>query len=442
MTDINKIKDELGVSIYWYSYEKQNWDSDNYSGLSFGEFLSLLDDFYLFEYSNAIKNSSWMVFNWLRLLTRPNGYAKVSYNDVVRIFCSNGKKMSSPTFFSAIDELIEKNMIVRLNTYKVFDGRFQNDDNVYAIVSKTEYVHKMCKLLSDDPSYASYDLYAKVADIEYEEVKSKPQPKSGSTGSKGKDLRKLKLLKAGTFSGISKTIDKFFAFLGSYNATGKISVSRQLDFLVTVKEEYLTIGFTLDDIKYAINKTIANTSKSNGKNYKRERYFYAILNAQCEYDEDDSENSVAMEMGKEAQNEIQSSYVSSYNSIGKDEYKEHLEKLTRVNGYHKQLLKEFDGASGEYEVKLVKFASLIDRKLEDINSYKKYSTKRIRYLLENGIAEMVEYDRKWNKVIEWVYDNNDKPVPLNVMKELINSNPDVFVFSKYEIFDGKDDILG
>lgn len=435
---------EIDGAIFRLKEEQKNWNlKQGYRELTFSDFLLLLDDFYLFAYSSKLKRSTWQVFNWLRYITRNDGFAKISYPDLIAMFCRGGEKMSSPTFFKCIEELVENELILKVNTKRVYNGKYQNGDNAYAIVSKTDIIYSMCDVLHETPGITPYEAYEKAIGLQPEEAKKvKPQPKEGSTGSKVSDKNKLKLIMVKDYRPVKDVVEKFFTFLGSYNKSNNIALSRKLDILVTIRDEYLTIGFNLDDIVYAMKQTMAKTSNKS-QNFKRERYMFAILNNQIEYEEEEPENEVADKLSKEAQDEITVNYKGGYYDVlDEADYKVELKKISTISNYHKQVINAYGDKVDGYEAKLVSIAKLIDKKLENYASHKKMSIQRIRLLGGHSIAEYVEFDNKWNRLISWVYEEDEKPVPLSVLKEIKALRPEVFVFSKYELFDSKEELIG
>lgn len=443
---VRDIERDIGSKIFWIKEEQRLFNvNQKYKNLTFSDFLMTLDDFYMFTYSSKLKKSTWMVLCWLRYITRNDGFAKVSHKEMVNTFCRDGEKISSSTFFSCIDELIENEVIVKIKSKKVYNGLSQNDDNMYALISKSDIVYNMLDCIHNNPMLSTFDAYqqciGEVVEEKVEKVKT-PQPVAGSTGNKIKDKQKLKLLMAKDFRKIRETVDKFFTFLGSYNTSNVISNGRKLDILMTLKNEYMSIEFTLEEIEAAMNKTMANTVKNSRKNFKREKYMFAILNAQIEYEDEEPENSKATELAKEAEEKVKKSYFNKAKGITEEEYKEQVKKLSTILNHYNTVIHEYDedGISGLTE-KLVKMAKFVAKKFKDYADFKKHSVARNKYLTSNGIAELVEYDRKWNRVIEWVTDNDaEEPIPLSRIKELKEKNPSVFVFSKYEIFDGKEEL--
>jgi hypothetical protein len=422
--DFFNIRKQYG-DIFWLKLERHKFNKEHrYKDMDFDEFILIMDDYYLLNYASKLNRNSWLLFSWIRFLTRSNGFACLSYNEIMNIFCENGTKISKPTFFNCIDELIKQNLILKIPTYKICSGneKYLKDSNAYAIVSKSSIIYEICDMMQTKhcSSLEAFNI------MNSEVVKLS----KGKVRSKINSSNKYKLLRL-KFRPIIKLLDDFFEFLGSYNKSGKVAISRKVKILEMLKE-YIDGDFTFDDLSYAINVTMRNTAK--GGNIKKERYMFKILEAQVDHSEDEkSENVVADKLSKKAEKTLE---VKGNNKLSKgiDEtkYKEEVKRLLTVEGYCKTIIGTYKTVNNEFEDKLVKSAKIIQGKFNLYKNNSSYLANRIKVLSKYGISENSVYDKKWNRHIEW-FDENDKPVSLDKIKKILKENNSEFKITKYDI---------
>lgn len=438
--NFNIVKRQCDKPLFWQEDEFRNFTmSYKYLNISFDKFLNLLDEYYLFTYSAKLSRNCWLVFQWLRYMSKRDGFVYASYDKIIEVFCKDGDKISKPTFFKCIDELVEKDLITSINTKTCLNGAMIKGCNIYGIVDKTYKVYEICDIIEHNSNInliqAIYEIESKnkkpLFNVDGDNIKkSKNNDKP-----KLKDEHKFKLLMNTVFKDIKKDIEEFFVFIGSYNKTGKIALSRKLKILLGLKE-YIGYGFDLGDFVYAFNITMRNTKLGN--NPYRERYMFKILENMCEYEEVDNE--VAEELSKKANDKLQKEYKSTNtksfvrDGINQTTYNIEKNKIMSIENYYKTILSIYnkDKPVNKYEEHLFKIARAVKVKFDTYDNNSKNDIKRIECMRKRDCFETVGYDDKWNRIINWI-DSDGNNIDKKQVYKYFNEDKIDIVYTKYDI---------
>lgn len=405
--------------------------------ISFDTFVSLLEDYYTIEYSGKLNRTTFLVFKFFLILTRYDGFVKISYDEFIDKFCCTGAKIGKTTLRNCVQELVDKDLICSMETSNVLEnGSYLNGSKIYGIVDKSNVIYQLCdiKLLHKQADiFTLLDMYKRnlqkkkylfnVDDIDVP-VDEKPKTTKKKKKSNLSDKTRYKALMKTLFKNIKPEMEEFFDFLGSYNKTGQIALSRKVKILDATKH------YADEDIIYAMNLTMRNTL--TGNNPYRERYFLKILRNLYDEDADVEVNEKATELSKKADEKLKQKNNSSVKSKD-DLYRREIERLRTISGYYQECLSKYKDSSDAVQKKLYKVAKGIERKMDAFDSVYDNVCKRERLLQTIGWNESITNDRKWNNLI--VYTDSDgnkvsKEVAVKKMKEL-GITP---AYTKYDIF--------
>lgn len=405
--------------------------------ISFDTFVSLLDDYYTIEYSGSLNRTTFLVFKFFLILTRYDGFIKISYDEFIKKFCCTGAKIGKTTLRKCIQELIDKDLICAMETDNVLEnGSYLNGCKVYGIVDKSNVIYQLCdiKLLHKQADiFTLMSLYKKqdskrkyLFNIDGLEVDTKENVKTTKKKKKSNlsDKTRYKALMKTLFKNIKNEMEEFFEFLGSYNKTGQIALSRKVKILDATKH------YADEDIIYAINLTMRNTL--TGNNPYRERYFLKILRNLYDEDSDVEVNEKATELSKKADEKLKQKNTGNVKSKD-DLYRREVERLRTISGYYNECISKYKDSSDTVGKKIYKIAKGIARKMDAFDDVYDNVCKRERLLQTVGWNESITNDRKWNNVI--VYTDSDgnkvsKDVAVKKMKSL-GITP---MYTKYDIF--------
>lgn len=401
-------KSKTDKPLFWQYDEFVSFNScKRYTNITFDKFLNVMNDYYLIKFSSSLSRNAWLVFCWLRSVSYEDGFVQDSYDSLVSLFCKyGGTKISKPTFFKCISELEKADLIVSIGTKdKNLSGK-----NIYCICDKTYIVYQLCDIIDGKvnmPTAMALDILEHKKQNTLFDVDENTPPKTAKKKRhKLSDDKRYSLLMKSFFRPISNEIEDFFTFIGSYNRTGRISVSRKVKILLGLKE-YLACDFELSDFVYAFNLTMKNTVRGN--NPYRERYMFKVLENMCEYE--DVDNEVADELSKKAEKKLSSQHqkphYQSRPSISKVEYDSEKQKLMRVEKHYRFVIDRYskDAPISEYEDNLYRLALAIKKKFDAYSANGDIDYERMMYLRGLGYFEYFSYDSKWNRVFAWKTDD-------------------------------------
>ena len=421
--DLDKFQIEKGRVFKYYDLKAVFKKSNPYKTLDFADFMEILNDYYRFKYAIYLSKTAWLVFEWIRFLCRFDGFVTISYKDVLKTFCHGDLKISKPTFYKCIKELDDVGLIYKMGTHVVEDDRPSTTENAYGIVDMTERILEICDLV--EKSGIHHLTVMKIYNIECEYPPETPKAqreeilKRERAEKKAHPPKMIYRLLMAKMNDLSSTFNEFFDFLGSYNSSGKIALSRKIKILERFKY-YYDGDFTNDDITDAIMRTMKNTV--NGKNPKKENYTFSILRNMEDIPEEKSDNEIANRLSEKASEKLNKDrklkYVKPSDIVSADEFKKESKLLLTVEGYYRTALTKYKNPQDENGKKLLKAAQIIKHKFDTYKQNITVETNRIKLLEKHGIYEYAEYTKGWNRRIGWC-DDEDNDVSSSKVKSLL-----------------------
>lgn len=482
--NFNQVQKMTPKEIFWpfgetVAFEKRH----GYKHTSYHKFDMIMTNWYTVKYSMRLSRNAWLMFCWLKILVFEDGFVHDSYENIMEVYGKNGgQKISKPTFFKCIEELENLDLITTIRDKP--KGKMKGC-NIYCLVDKSLIIHKICLAVDfeKDVSIAEAIRLSEVKkktlfDLSTERVNKVPEPPAKKKKIVLPDDKKYRLMMA-VFKKINKEIEEFFEFIGSYNKSGHIAITRKIKIL-RVMLHYYNDGWFLEDFTYAMNLTMRNTKK--GTNPYRERYMFKILANMAEPEDENGEeivNEVAERLSKKAEeklapNKPKQKQKPPYNPnyaltapigtvLNRDIYEKEkaamLKGGSQTSNAYKEIMYKYEWATDKYGAHLYKIAKAIERKYEVHSVFDNENDYEARHdcLKKYGYYEKEEYDDMWNRIYSYYrstdYNNPDdydeygdllpdEQIDSQIAIDLFKKHKVTFYLSKYDSVEGCDKFAG
>lgn len=386
--------------MFYKKIESQHLE--RYGDSTVADYLQVLDDYYRFQFERYMSENTLRVFGVVKHIMRCARKDPISWKEIFVLYVSpyQFRNLNRQQFVKGLDALKAMNLI----SYEIVEINQPTERYIIHLIDISDVVLKVLRTAVKF-GYNSKEYLCGIGLLV-------PHKKSAKSKTKVVDSNLEFKTK---FQGLSKkcqtAFEKFFTYLGSFNDTGKIQVSRKLQILSQTLE-YVDKGVSWDDVLYSIKQTMSKT-KDGGNKFK-ERYYYAILrNTDIENSEhnEPTSNSVQENVGKQIKIKSKNFEYVLYD-VGKDLSEEIKGDLIEVAktiplAYYEILKSLADWQNkGDNYTMLISFCEKLNKRHTAHLDNEENDSKRKRFLQDKyNITEKILIDFYYKRHIYWFKDN-------------------------------------
>lgn len=423
-----KIKYVSYQSIKEMFYNKiESQQLERYGDATVADYLQVLDDYYRFQFERYMSENTLRVFGIVKHIVRHTRRDPISWKEIFVLYVSpyQFRNLNRQQFVKGLDALKAMNLI----SYEIIEINQPTERYVIRLIDISNVVLKVLRTAVKF-GYDSKEYLCSLGLLI-------PHKKSEKSKSKVVDLDLEFKTKFQSLNKRCQTaFEKFFTYLGSFNNTGKIQVSRKLQILSQTLE-YIDKGISWNDVLYSIKQTISKT-KDGGNKFK-ERYYYAILrNTDIENSEhnEPASDSVSENVGKQIKIKSKNFEYVLYdngNDLSDDVKSELIEVAKTIPLAYYEILKslsDWQNKGDNYEA-LISFCKKLNKRHTAHLNNEENDSKRRRFLQDKyNITEKILIDFYYERHIFWFKDNRQlkSECVLKVLKCYMNT------FLKNDIF--------
>lgn len=397
-----KIKYVSYQSIKEMFYDKiESQHLERYGDATVADYLQVLDDYYRFQFERYMSENTLRVFGIVKHIMRCSRKDPISWKEVFVLYVSpyQFRNLNRQQFVKGLDALKEMNLI----SYEIIEISQPTERYIIRLIDISNVVLKVLRTAVKF-GYNSKEYLCGLGLLT-------PNKKSEKSKSKVVDLESEFKVKFQKLNKRCQTaFEKFFTYLGSFNGTGKIQVSRKLQIL-TQTLEYVDKGVSWNDVLYSIKQTMSKT-KDGGNKFK-ERYYYAILrNTDIENSEHDepASNSDSDSAGKQIKIKSKNFEYVLYdngNDLSEVIKGELIEVAKTVPLAYYEILKslsDWQNKGDNYEA-LMSFCKKLNKRHTAHLSNEENDGKRRKFLQDKyNITEKILIDSDYKRHIFWFKD--------------------------------------
>lgn len=398
-----KIKYVSYQSVKEMFYKKiESQQLERYGDATVADYLQVLDDYYRFQFERYMSENTLRVFSVVKHIVRYDRKNPISWKEVFALYVSpyQFRNLNRQQFVKGLDALKAMNLI----SYEIIEINQPTERYIIHLIDISNVVLKVLrtavKFGYDSKEYLC-GLGLLIPHKKSEKSKSKVVDSDLEFKTKFQSLNKR----------CQTAFEKFFTYLGSFNDTGKIQVSRKLQILSQTLE-YIDKGVSWNDVLYSIKQTISKT-KDGGNKFK-ERYYYAILrNTDIENSEhnEPASDSISENVGKQIKIKSKNFEYVLYdngNDLSDDIKSELIEVAKTVPLAYYEILKslsDWQNKGDNYKALISFCKTLNERHTAHLNN-EENDNKRRKFLQDKyNITEKILIDSYYERHIFWFKDN-------------------------------------
>lgn len=422
----DKIKYTNYQMIKQMFYDKiESQQLERYGNSTVADYLQTLDEYYRFQFERYMSENTLRVFGIIKHITRVDRNDPISWKEIFYLYVSADqfRSLNRVQFVKGLDALKSMNLIY----YEIIDINQSTERYIIKLIDVSNVVLKLLRTAVKFGYNSNEYLYG--IGLLKSKVKTK-QPNIKKVNAEEEFETKFNSLK----KKVQTAFTAFFDFLGSFNNTNKIQVTRKLQILNQTLE-YVEKGVVWSDIIYALEQTIDKTN--TGGNKFKERYYYAILrNIDIENSEEQEEGNISVEKEtpskpiKIVNGRFTYMLYDNNNDISDEQYKELMQAISTVTMVYEDIMKALANwqNKGTNYNKLISHCKLLDTRVHEFYDNETNDEVRKKFLKQKyDVQEKIYFDSEYIRHIFWF--KNQKQLKYDCVLKVLKKYKDTLLES-------------
>lgn len=402
----------------------ESQELERYGKLTVADYFQTLDEYYRFQFERYMSENTLRVFGIIKHISRFERKDPISWKEIFYLYVSADqfRSLSRVQFVKGLDALKTMNLI----HYEIIDINQATERYNIKLVDVSNIILKLLRTAVKFGYNSKEYLYG--IGLLKTKIKSKQENKRVNPeeefATKFNNLKKKYQI----------AFTEFFDFLGSFNTSSKIQMSRKLQILNQTLE-YVEKGVVWSDVLYAIKQTMEKTS--SGGNKFKERYYYAILrNIDIENSEEREEGNVAVDKEspskpiKIVNGKFTYTLYDNNNDISDEQYEELMQSIQTVTMVYEDIMKALVNwqNKGDNYNKLINHCKLLDTRVHEFYNNETNDEARQKFLKQKyDVTEKIYFDSNYIRHIFWFKYN--KQLKYDCVLKVLKKYKDTFLSS-------------